>query len=77
MRCRVIPAEQARPCSVVLVDETGSAACAVAKACVHHAQTPLHLAFSCYLFNPAGQFVLTRRADSKRTGPGVRTCPGR
>ena len=34
----------------------------------------LHHAFSCYLFSRTGQFVLTRRAGSKRTGPGVRSC---
>jgi isopentenyl-diphosphate delta-isomerase len=37
--------------SVVLLDEAGRARGAEAKAVVHHAQTPLHLAFSCYLFN--------------------------
>ena len=64
--------------NVVLVDETGHAIGTAAKAAVHHAETPLHLAFSCYLFNESGQFLLTRRAESKQTFPGVwtNTCCG-
>ena len=64
--------------NVVLVDETGARCGVAAKATVHHAQTPLHLAFSAYLFNGTGRFLLTRRAESKHTFPGVwtNTCCG-
>ncbi|CUR59932.1 Isopentenyl-diphosphate Delta-isomerase [metagenome] len=58
---------------VVLLDEDGEAVGTAAKADVHHVETPLHLAFSCYLFDGSGRFLLTQRALDKKTFPGVWT----
>jgi isopentenyl-diphosphate delta-isomerase len=58
---------------IVLVDEHGQPVGSAEKLASHHADTPLHLAFSCYVFNDAGELLVTRRADSKKVWPGVWT----
>lgn len=58
---------------VVLLDESGSATGTGAKSQIHHAATPLHLAFSCYIFDDADRLLVTRRARSKPSFPGVVT----
>ena len=58
---------------VVLLDEDGNAIGSAPKAQAHHEETPLHLAFSCYVFDRAGRLLLTQRALDKATFPGVWT----
>jgi isopentenyl-diphosphate Delta-isomerase len=61
------------PEHVILVDEDGNAIGSAPKATTHHERTPLHLAFSCYVFDRSGQLLVTRRAHDKPTFPGVAT----
>lgn len=59
---------------VVLVDAAGQAIGTESKSVVHHSDTPLHLAFSAYLFRPGADgddLLVTRRALDKKTFPGV------
>ncbi|MGV0715409.1 isopentenyl-diphosphate Delta-isomerase [Mycolicibacterium sp. XJ662] len=56
---------------VVLVDEAGQQVGTAAKSAIHHRATPLHLGFSCYVFDADGRVLLTRRALGKLTWPGV------
>lgn len=58
---------------VVLLAGDGTPLGTSPRGSVHSARTPLHLAFSCYLFDEDGRVLLTRRALSKRTWPGVWT----
>ena len=58
---------------VVLLHDEDRSIGAAPKSEVHHGSTPLHLAFSCYLFDDAGRVLLTRRALDKRAFPGIWT----
>ena len=58
---------------VVLLSDTGIPVGTYTKARVHTASTPLHLAFSCHVMNDEGLVLVTRRALSKATWPGVWT----
>ncbi|MDV3294937.1 MAG: isopentenyl-diphosphate Delta-isomerase [Brachybacterium paraconglomeratum] len=58
---------------MILLDPDGSPRGLAPRATVHSVDTPLHLAFSCHLVREDGAVLLTRRALSKRTWPGVWT----
>lgn len=58
---------------VVLLSIEGEEIGTAPKASVHGPDTPLHLAFSCYLRDDDGLILMTRRSLAKRTWPGVWT----
>ena len=61
------------PEHVVLLDEDRTPIGSELKSAVHHERTPLHLAFSCHVYNARGETLVTRRALDKKTWPGVWT----
>ncbi len=56
---------------LVLCDDSGKPISAMPKSLVHSNITPLHLAFSIFIFNSKGEILLQQRAFSKVTWPGV------
>jgi isopentenyl-diphosphate delta-isomerase len=58
---------------VTLLAEDGTALGTMPKSQVHTTNTPLHLAFSCHLFDGRGRVLVTRRSLVKLTWPGVWT----
>ncbi|MBI5619902.1 isopentenyl-diphosphate Delta-isomerase [Candidatus Gottesmanbacteria bacterium] len=61
------------PEPVVLVDEQNIILGTAPKDEVHTADTPLHRGFSLFLFNSKKELLVTRRAETKKTFPGVWT----
>ncbi len=68
-----VPAVESVAEFVVLLDQDGQPYGTARKDQVHTHDTPLHLAFSCWVVDDAGRTLLTRRALSKRTWPGAWT----
>ena len=58
---------------VILVDEENNQIGVADKETVHTSHTPLHRAFSLFLFNTKKQLLVTKRATTKKTFAGVWT----
>jgi isopentenyl-diphosphate Delta-isomerase len=58
---------------IILVDEDDNQIGTAPKLASHNLHTPLHRAFSCFLFDEAGRFLVTRRARTKKVFPGIWT----
>lgn len=65
-----LPSKDA-PEHVVLLDADGHPTGTQDKATVHTANTPLHSAFSIFLFDGLGHMLAQQRARSKKTWPGI------
>lgn len=60
---------------VVLVDEQDKDLGLAEKAPIHTADTPLHRAFSSFLFNSKGELLLQQRAHHKKPGRAYGVTP--
>lgn len=58
---------------IVLLNEAGEPIGTAPKLSSHHSNTPLHLAFSVYIFDSNGRVLVTQRAFSKKVWPSVWT----
>jgi isopentenyl-diphosphate delta-isomerase type 1 len=58
---------------VILVDDQNNVIGTAPKHTVHTHDTPLHRAFSCFIFNSKKQVLVTKRSSAKKTFPGVWT----
>ena len=58
---------------VILLNEQDQPCGTLEKYAAHTATTPLHSAFSCWIFNEQGQLLVTRRSLHKKAWPGVWT----
>lgn len=56
---------------VVLLDNCGAPIGCAPKEDIHHSDTPLHLAFSLFIFDEENRFLAQRRSFAKKTWPGV------
>lgn len=70
---KTAPLDKAEHEYIVLVNEQGKPIGQAPKLASHHAHTPLHLAFSVYIFNATGKLLVTQRATNKKVWPRVWT----
>lgn len=56
---------------IVLMNSAGDPIGTAEKLASHHKSTPLHLGFSCFIFNRKGDLLITQRALTKKVWPGV------